>query len=311
MAVFSNWGSDTGSATFNPWSKNATLQEDSIANEQAMPTDSPQNLEYFERDSVSKVAGDQYEDVAFDPLQFAQGFAKKIAQGYGAVKEAGLGAAGTAMNQLPDRFNLFARYMTGVGNRNLQLDPSTLTDLRRATEQTPPIVSLGQKNIKGIGQVNVAAPMYGPFFPTTGPVNPYYTGAPKSVTNTLGRYTANVNPSANIIEFKDTYDMTNFSENPNLTSGKIQPQKAWNEIESIWNPVAGMRNSPKPFFPLSPRQTNPSYNSKTALDTAKMSSTSSTFSPATRMARALMYVTPWKPTPFNIDITVPMRGEIK
>ena len=295
---------------FDPWSKDDTLQKENKVNQQRISENSQQNSGYFDQNSISKITGDQYENVAFDPLQFAQGFAKKVQQGYGAAKEAGLNAAGAVMNQLPDRFNLFARYMTGVGNRNLQLDSSTLTDLRRATEQAP-TVPLGQKNLKGIGKVNMWAEAYGPALPTSGPVMPYYSGAPKSVTNTLGRYIANVNPSANTVEFKDTYDMTNRSEDPNLTSGKIQPQRAWNEIESIWNPVAGMRNSPKPFFPPSPGQTNPAYNPKTALDTAKMSGTSSTFSPATRMARALMYMTPWKPTPFNVDITVPMRGEIK
>ena len=53
------------------------------------------------------------------------------------IKETALSTAGSAMNALPDRANLFARYMTGVGNRNLQLDSSTLIDLRNATEQNP------------------------------------------------------------------------------------------------------------------------------------------------------------------------------
>ena len=33
--------------------------------------------------------------------------------------------AGTSFNLLPDRINLFARYLTGVGNTNLKFDPST------------------------------------------------------------------------------------------------------------------------------------------------------------------------------------------
>jgi len=41
------------------------------------------------------------------------------------------------MNQLPDRVNLFARYVTGVGNTNLQLDPATLMGLRAAASPEP------------------------------------------------------------------------------------------------------------------------------------------------------------------------------
>lgn len=291
-------------------------------NDEESSPDFQQKSGYFDPDSTFKVTDNQYENVALNPLEFAQGFAKKVAQGYEAVKEAGLGAAGTVMNQLPDRFNLFARYMTGVGNRNLQLDPSTLTDLRRATEKTPnatvkfqvfpsfATTQLGKSVLPEIlrnsKNIDFLTPQYGPGIPTSGPVYPYFTGAPKSVTNTLGRYTANVNPSTNTVEFKDTYDMVNKAEDPSLISGKIQPQKAWNELEAIWNPAAGMRNLPKPF-----KTTSVDYSPETVSKGLQVGGESPTFSPATRMARALMYVTPWKPTPFNIDITVPMRGEIK
>ena len=291
-------------------------------NDEETSPDLQQKSEYFDPNTTFKVTDDQYENVALNPLEFAQGFAKKVAQGYGAVNEAGLGAAGTVMNQLPDRFNLFARYMTGVGNRNLQLDPSTLTDLRRATEKTPNAATKFQVSpsfattqlgksvppeiLRNSKNITFLTPQYGPGIPASGPVNPYFTGAPKSVTNTLGRYTANVNPSANTIEFKDTYDMVNRAEDPSLVSGKIQPQKAWNELEAIWNPAAGMRNSPKSF-----KTPSVDYNPETVSKGLQFGGENPTFSPATRMARALMYVTPWKPTPFNIDITVPMFGEIK
>ena len=46
-------------------------------------------------------------------------------------------AAGAGFNLLPDRMNLFARYLTGVGNTNLQLDPSTERSLIQATEIPP------------------------------------------------------------------------------------------------------------------------------------------------------------------------------
>ena len=43
--------------------------------------------------------------------------------------------AGQALNILPDRMNLFLRYMSGVGNEGLELDESTLRSLRAATEK--------------------------------------------------------------------------------------------------------------------------------------------------------------------------------
>ena len=251
------------------------------------------------------------------------------------VKETALSTAGSAMNALPDRANLFARYMTGVGNRNLQLDPSTLTDLRKATEQSPmaigtvtprPFSAAQIEEVKnspdGPGKIaflkfiqeaadskpfNVSIPAYGPGFPQSGPVYPYGT-APKSVTNTLGRFNATVNPSANTIQMNDTYDMVNSAEDPNLVAGKIQPQRAWNAIESIWNPAAAMKNSPNPNFPV----LKPSgYNSTNTIKTINESTQSSTYSPLTQIARAAMYMTPWKPTPYEINLTVPYRGEIQ
>ena len=48
--------------------------------------------------------------------------------------------AGQALNILPDRMNLFLRYMSGVGNEGLELDESTLRSIRQATEQPDKIV---------------------------------------------------------------------------------------------------------------------------------------------------------------------------
>lgn len=218
------------------------------------------------------------------------------------VKETGLNIAGDALNTLPDRFNLFGRYMTGVGNKNLELDPSTLTDLRRATEKTP-----GAQIKTPVGPVDM--PSFGPAFPQSGPVYPYGNlSTPKSVTNTLGRFTADVNPAVNTIRIRDTYDMINSSEDTDLVSGKIQPQKAWNEIESMWNPAASMRNAPGKFpFKLPEKE----YNVENVKEGLTITGQSSTYSPATRFARALMYLTPVKPEPYEVDITVPMRGQIK
>ena len=49
-------------------------------------------------------------------------------------------AAGEVFNILPDRMNLFLRYMSGVGTEGLKLDDSTLRSIRQATEQPDKIV---------------------------------------------------------------------------------------------------------------------------------------------------------------------------
>jgi hypothetical protein len=235
------------------------------------------------------------------------------------AKEAILSGSGSLMNTLPDRANLFARYMTGVGNRNLELDPSTLKDLRESTTAYPtvPVKTTfveerpGGKEHTFIAQVRAA----GPGLPQSGPVNPYgYTVSgpenPTSVTNTLGRFMATVDPKQKTIRMQDKYDMINKSEDPDLVSGKIQPAKAWNEIESIWNPAAMSRNSPNkiPGF-ISPPNTD--YSVENVKKGLSMSGESPTFSPATRFARALMYMSPIKPQAYDVDIQVPLMGEIK
>lgn len=215
------------------------------------------------------------------------------------------------MNQLPDRVNLFTRYMTGVGNTNLQLDASTLRDLRTATEK-PTIhateIDAFDERGRPVKAVSFAE-KYGPNFPVSGPVYPYGT-APKSVTNTLGRFTAEANPGKNTLRFVDTYDMVNTAEDPDLVSGKVQPQKAWNEIESIWNPSAQFRNNPPKFIGPAPNLPQRGYEPDTIKKGLASGDYNPTFSPATRFARALMYLSGQKPAPYQVDITVPYSGEI-
>ena len=245
------------------------------------------------------------------------GSASPLSQVKKAATEAGLGVAGAALNTLPDRVNLFMRYMSGVGNRNLQLDASTLSDLRRATEKTPTITREREVIMlpgRATTKFKEEVPTYGPGFPESGPVRPYGSGfgrdaAPKSVTNTLGRFNATVNPEKNTIRIQDKYDMVNEAKDPSLVSGKVQPQKAWNEIEAIWNPAANIKNLPirdKKIIPPD-KQYNPQDVQKAFSATGE----SPTYSPATRFARALMYVSGVKPKGYDVDITIPLEGEIK
>jgi hypothetical protein len=247
--------------------------------------------------------------------------------------------AGAAMNNLPDRANLFARYVTGVGNTNLQLDPSTVMDLRAAATKPPlatgmvanpfkvpeevlvgmkqqltqshpdtvnsPLgklitetIAKGEKNKDLPDFVRGPVPAYGPGLVSSGPVIPY--GRPDvgtSVTNTLGSYNVQVNPGQSIT-FKDTYDMTNPEEDPDLISGKFQPLKAIGEIQSIWDPSKGYLGQKRFGSPFSPPQPERKYG--------EMPETKSQVaSPATALGRALLYALPVKPQPYDVNVTVP------
>jgi hypothetical protein len=261
---------------------------------------------------------------------------KKIQQQTGVTTKA---LTGNLMNQLPDRVNLFGRYVTGIGNTNLQLDSSTLSGLRAAASPDPMAIGmvpnpfkvpeeilirlekqletgdprnlnspLGDelKQIVAEGRKNRTSPdfllrpvsAYGPGLPKSGAYQPYQNqSVGKEVTNTLGSFNAEVIPGKSI-RFIDQYDMTNLSEDPDLVSGKFQPIKAIEEIQSIWNPTKGGLNRSIPQF-AKDKLGQGTYGD------IKTSSSSPTASPATVIGRALLYAMPWKPTPYSIDITVP------
>ena len=154
-------------------------------------------------------------------------------------------AAGAGLNLLPDRVNLFARYLTGVGNTNLELDPYTERSLVQATEKTPgttktvPTWGSRKDAIEGdLSKRTKMMPMWipkaGPGQPASGPTMPYYSGDQTS-SQTLGRFNAEVTPST--VRVMDTYDMENESEDPDLVSGKFQPGKAINLLRSTFNPA--------------------------------------------------------------------------
>ncbi len=257
-----------------------------------------------------------------------------------AIDVAGKNVAGAALNQLPDRANLFARYVTGVGNANLQLDPSTLMDLRAAATPAPvakgmipnpfkvpeeilsgmkqqlkksnpknfntPLsnflretIAEGTKNKNLPDFVPGPVPAYGPGLVESGPVRPYgIPGIGTSVTNTLGSYNVNVDPGKSVT-FVDTYDMVNPSEDPDLVSGKFQPLKAIEEIQSIWDPTKGSlarqsRNMGAPIPPVGSNQYGQMQGTKSLVS-----------SPATALGRALLYALPIKPTPYEVNVTIP------
>ena len=201
--------------------------------------------------------------------------------------------ANEIFNALPDRVNMFGRYITGFGGDGLKLDKSTEKSLVAATEKIPAIDVL----VPEVGTFKV--PTLGPGIPTSGPVqNPYYDGSNKAASQTLGRFNAEVTPKT--VRVTDTYDMTNEFEDPDLVSGKFQPKKAINnliaafdhnkeinrktgEVRTIHNPT----NQKIHDRVMSKRQANSATNSK-----------------ATELARSLMYLLPTKPKAYDVNYTI-------
>ena len=200
------------------------------------------------------------------PIQFLKNKVKDVS------------AAG--FNRLPDRGNLFLRYMTGLGDRNLDLDDSTLASIRESTVNLPK-EAYAPENMREVFRGPWAAdhPMGNTYFepiprpwaiaPSSGPVMPYTGQYGSDVKHTLGRFYAQVNPDKTNINIQDTYDMVNEVEDPDLVSGKFQPRKAFNALKLA-------------------------VQSKNLPD----------------VGRSALYLSPFKPKPFPINIDIPYSGDI-
>ena len=275
--------------------------------------------------------------------------------------------AGKALNILPDRMNMFVRYMTGVGNEGLEFDKSTLRSLRQATEQpdklieyvdpkvaardvflmTPEIetrfaemISKASKQGAGETPLNQLAEetlrkskavrngefdslfsgglskdrvkrttlLAGPGVPTSGPVNPYMRDD-KAATQTLGRFMADVKNDGSI-RVTDTYDMVNEAEDPDLVSGSFRPRKALLKLQGIYDPEARARliNQIQIENGKAPSMMRPPMDDRSYKQKVEAGGQSATSSPLTQAARAAMYLSPFKPKPYDIDITIPSNG---
>ena len=218
-------------------------------------------------------------------------------------KEKAKDFAAAGLNKLPANANLFLRYMTGLGNRNLDLSDEYLTNVREETKSADLDSARFDKEMRDeFGRSTVDFPRItadGKFesptpskfrplssftFPSddprSGPVNPY-SGSNKDVIQTLGRFQSTVNPDGKTVNIRDTFDMVNREEDPDLVSGKIQPKKA---LRSFISALRGVGKGDQYGFE---------------------------FSPKTEFARGLMYALPIKPKGFDINVDIPMKGDIK
>jgi len=198
--------------------------------------------------------------------------------------------AGSALNVLPAPANLFIRYVTPVGGANLRLDKKTEKSLLRAAEAPPtrtvPISPGLSKKMEALGLnpelLANQEVMPGPGVVAPGPVTPY-GGKEQAASLSLGSYSVDrVTPNKVVISDLP-YDMVNPSEDPELVRGTFRPDKALAEIRGVFDNKSG-------------------YLDRRGLDKASYSTRqqSNFNTPATAVARALLYLLPYTPEPYEI-----------
>ena len=206
--------------------------------------------------------------------------------------------ASEIFNALPDRVNMFGRYMTGFGGDGLELDKSTEKSLVAATEKKPYSEFYIPELAEGAGGM-IKVPAMGPGVPMSGPVeNPYFLGAQKDAAQTFGRFNAQVTPQA--VRITDTYDMTNEFEDPDLTSGKFQPIKGVNNLIAAFDHNKEINRQTGELENVH----NPANQQAHNRVMSKMQNNSPTNSKATEIGRSLMYFLPIKPKPYDVDYTI-------
>jgi len=194
--------------------------------------------------------------------------------------------ASSGLNKLPPSANLFLRYYSGLGSEGLNLSDDYLNKVRESTKSADERSGRFDKefiNEEGdrVMGTRLSFLDFPSDLPRFGQVNPYGTGN-KEVIQTLGRFQSTPQADGKYVNIRDTYDMVNPQEDPDLVSGKFQPMKGLSELgRALGGTVGG--NKGVYGFEVSPK---------------------------TRFARAAMYLTPKKFKPFGIDIDIPMTGDI-
>ena len=202
------------------------------------------------------------------------------------IKEKFQNLASSGLNKLSPSANLFLRYYTGLGSKGLDLKDDYLSKVREETKSAD--MQSGrfdeefedEEGNRRIGK-RLSFLDFPSDLPRFGAVNPYGTGS-KQVIQTLGRFQSTPQAGGKYVKIRDTYDMVNPQEDPDLVSGRFQPIKGLQELGRGIGGALG-RGTGAYDFEVSPK---------------------------TRLARAAMYFTPRKFKPFDINIDLPMRGDI-
>ena len=202
------------------------------------------------------------------------------------IKEKFKNLASSGLNKLSPSANLFLRYYTGLGSKGLDLGDDYISNVREQTKSAD--MNSGRFdeefiNEEGDRQMGKRLSFldFPSDLPRFGAVNPYGTGS-KDVIQTLGRFQSTPQIGGKYVNIRDTYDMVNPQEDPDLVSGKFQPIKGLQELGRGFGGVIGGGTGRYDFE----------------------------VSPKTRLARAAMYFTPRKFKPFDINIDIPMTGDI-
>ena len=202
------------------------------------------------------------------------------------IKEKFENLASSGLNKLSPSANLFLRYYTGLGSKGLDLKDDYIDKVREQTKSADERSGrFDEEYIDEEGNRRMGKRLSFLDFPSDlpryGAVNPYGTGS-KDVIQTLGRFQSTPQPGGKFVNIRDTYDMVNPQEDPDLVSGRFQPIKGLQELaRGIGGALGGGTGA---------------YDFEV--------------SPKTRLARAAMYFTPRKFKPFDINIDIPMRGNI-
>ena len=207
------------------------------------------------------------------------------------IKEKFKNLASSGLNKLSPSANLFLRYYTGLGSEGLDLKDDYLSKVRESTksadersgrfdEEFTDFDPLGAE-VRRVGK-RISFLDFPSDLPRFGQVNPYGTGQ-KEIIQTLGRFQSTPQIGGKFVNIRDTYDMVNPQEDPDLVSGKFQPIKGLSELgRALGGSIGGNKGGVYGFE----------------------------VSPKTRFARAAMYLTPRKFKPFDINIDLPMTGDI-
>ena len=202
------------------------------------------------------------------------------------IKEKFQNLASSGLNKLSPSANLFLRYYTGLGSKGLDLKDDYLSKVREETKSADMQSGrFDEEFTDEEGNRNMGRRLSVLDFPSDlprfGAVNPYGSGS-KDVIQTLGRFQSTPQAGGKYVNIRDTYDMVNPQEDPDLVSGRFQPIKGLQELGRGIGGALG-RGTGAYDFEVSP---------KPSLD------------------RAAMYFTPRKFKPFDINIDIPMRGSI-
>ena len=203
------------------------------------------------------------------------------------IKQKFKNLASSGLNKLPTNANLFLRYYSGLGSEGLDFSDDYLSKVRESTKSADERSGrfdeefINEEGDRVMGK-RLSFLDFPSDLPRFGQVNPYGTGQ-KEIIQTLGRFQSTPQIGGEYVNIRDTYDMVNPQEDPDLVSGKFQPIKGLSELgRALGGSIGGNKGGVYGFE----------------------------VSPKTRFARAAMYLTPRKFKPFDIDIDIPMTGDI-